>query len=103
MNPVTLELHDPTGLPEAIVSHAPRLGTLNGKTICEVSNFQWEDQRIFPAVRAALLERFPAAQFIPYTDVADVVGNRAELDDIENVARLVRERKCDAVITGMAA
>ena len=103
MNSLTLELHDPTGLLETTVPHAPRLDTLDGKTIVEVSNFHWEHQRIFPAVRAELQQRYPTAKFISYTEVSDIVSNRAELDDIENVKRLVMEKKCDAVITGMAA
>jgi hypothetical protein len=101
MSRITLKLHDPTGAHEATALHAPRLDSLAGKTICEISNIQWEHQRIFPAVRAELQKRFPTARIIPYTDI---VNTRAELDrDMEKIIHAVKEKGADAVIVGQAA
>jgi len=97
---VTLKVYDPTGALETTLLHAPRLDTLAGKTICELSNASWEFDRIFPAIRETLQNRFPTARFLPY---ADVIPVRPQLDNVENVSKVVKERGCDAVITGMAA
>ena len=48
--PVTLELYDPSGAFEVVALHTPRLDTLEGKTICEISNGSWEDERTFPLI-----------------------------------------------------
>jgi hypothetical protein len=100
VSPVTLKLYDPTGALETTVVHAPRLDTLAGKTICELSNIAWEHQRIFPAVREEMKKRFPTLKIIPYTEVID---RRMDLENLENVTRVLKELKPDAVIAGMAA
>jgi hypothetical protein len=97
---VSFRMHNPSGGIEANILHAHRLDTLAGKTICELSNAGWEHNRIFPAVREALLERFPTAKIIPYTEVID---SRSDLENLEKVTRIVKEKDCQAVIVGMAA
>ncbi len=57
--------------------HAPRLADLNGKTICELSNDNWEWQRTFPVIRELLQRQFPTAKIIPYTELRpDKRGDR---------------------------
>lgn len=96
---LTLEVYDPTGNVEATMPHAPRLDTLSGKTICELSNADWGFDRIFPVLRALLRERFPTARLLPYTEV---ISLRPDLDNVETVARVVGEKGCQAIIVGMA-
>ena len=59
--PVTLEVFDPTGASEVTEVHAPRLDTLDGKTICEISQEpdgqSWEARRTFPFIRELLKKR----------------------------------------------
>ncbi|MBI2908062.1 MAG: hypothetical protein HYX92_10460 [Chloroflexi bacterium] len=95
---VTLELFNPTGALEAPESHASRLDTLAGKTICELSNSSWEPDRTFPAIREELQKRFPTARFVPYSEFP--IGNN-EIDT-DAVAEMVRGKGCQAVITGNA-
>ena len=58
---VTLQVHNPTGVIEVVQTHAPRLSDLNGRTIGELSNGVWDDQRTFPFLREQLSKRFHRA------------------------------------------
>ncbi len=97
---IQLTVHNPTGAIEKTRRHAPRLDTLADKTICELSNAQWGHDRILPAIREALTKQFPTARVLPYESV---IHGRLDMEDLELVARRVKERGCQAVITGMAA
>ena len=96
---VTLELHNPTGALEVTSLYAPRLDTLEGKTICEISDAMWEDHRTFPLIRKLLQERFPTAKIIPYSEFPTGTAGI----DSDETANLVKERGCDAAIVGNAA
>ena len=94
-----LEVYDPTGGIEITEVHASRLDTLEGKTICELSNDTWQAHRVLPEVRRLLRERFPTAKFIPYTEFP--TGN--EGIDAERAAELVTRAGAHAVIIGNAS
>jgi hypothetical protein len=94
-----MEVDDPTGAMEITEIHARRLDTLDGKTVCELSNDSWQAHRIFPEIRRLLRERFPTVKFIPYTEFP--TGN--ERIDTEKTAELVARAKPDAVIIGNAS
>ena len=95
-----LEVFDPTGAFEITRLHAPRLADLNDKTICEISNSIWETHRTFPLIREELKKRFPRVRIVPYPEF---VGTRPQCEDLEFVARMVKEKSCDAVIAGNAS
>lgn len=95
---VTLEVYNPSGALKASEQHAPRLDTLNGKTICELSNGIWEAERMFPLIREELKKRYPDIRIIPYTEFP--VGND-QIDSAE-VAKLVQAKGGQAVISGNA-
>jgi len=97
--PSILQVCDPTGTMEITEVHAPRLDTLDGKTICELSNDSWQAHRVFPEIRRLLQERFPTAKFIPYTEFP--TGN--ERIDTEKAAELVARAGAHAVIIGNAS
>ena len=96
--PVTLTIYDPTGAFEVTQLFTKRLDTLAGKTICEVSNDDWEAYRTFPLIRELLQKQFPTAKLIPYTEFP--VGSG--YIDNDKVAQLVKTKRCDAVIVGNA-
>jgi hypothetical protein len=96
--PLTWQISDPTGAMDITELHAPRLDTLAGKKICELSNDSWQAHRVLPAIREQLKERFPSAQFIAFTEFP--LGNR-EIDS-EKAAELVAAKGCQAVIIGDA-
>lgn len=91
--PVTFELFDPTSAFEVSKLHAPRLDTLEGKTICELSNDSWQALRTFPYLRDLLKKQFPTAQIIPWTEFPTAI-------DSADVAAALKKAKCDAVIIG---
>ena len=95
-----LEVFDPTGAFEITQFHAPRLPDLNGMTIGEISNGGWQAHRTFPLIREELLKRFPTARIIPYTEF---VKTRAQCEDLEFVAEMVKTKACQAVIAGNAS
>ncbi len=94
-----MEVYNPCGTVQLTNRHAPRLDTLSGKTIGEVSNAQWEIDRMFPLIRELLQKRFPDVKIIPYTEFP--VGSAAI--DAENIAEMAKAKGCDGVITGNAA
>jgi hypothetical protein len=99
--PVTLNLFDPTGAYEVTQLFSKRLDTLEGKTICELSNDGWEYDRTFPAIRALLQRQFPTAKFIPYTEF----GRIPNADDVKGMQEQVNKMKaagCQGVIVGNA-
>jgi hypothetical protein len=96
--PVTLELYNPSGAFEVSQLFSKRLDTLAGKTICELSNGSWEDDRTFPYIRALLQKTYPTAKFIPYTEFP--VGTA--VIPYPEVAALAKSKGCDAVIVGNA-
>lgn len=95
---ISVEVYDPTGVIEAVDHHAPRLADLKDATICELSDRIWEDYRTFPLLRELLQKRFPDAKIIPYTEFPNIYGIDADV-----LAKLLKEKGCDAVIVGNAA
>ena len=96
--PIQLEVYNPAGDTKLVQSHAPRLETLAGKTICELSNGEWASERTFPAIRELLHKRFPDAKVIPFNEFP--VGTE-KIDD-EATIDMVMRRGCQAVIAGNA-
>ena len=94
-----LPVLNPMGAFEVAQQHAPRLASLNGRTIGELGNGSWEDQVILPALREQLQRRFPDLKIIPYTEFPRGTENI----DRDSTIELLLERGCEAVITASAA
>ncbi len=94
----SIEVYNPTGTIEITQLYAPRLADLSGKTICELSNSTWEDQRTFPLIRELLQKRFPDLKIIPYTEFPGIYGVEAEV-----LTKALKEKGCDGAIVGNAA
>jgi hypothetical protein len=94
----TLEVLDPSGSYEVTILHAPRLDTLEGKTICELSDEEWMSWRTFPLLRELLTEQYPTLTIIPYEEFPRD-GDHG-YPDFEAHPDLLKE--CDAVIVGNA-
>jgi len=97
--PVTLEVYSPAGAVDAQSRYAPRLASLEGKTLGELSDGMFESQTTFPRIRELLRSRYPTAKIIPWTEFP----NGLHTIDDEEVARLIKQKGCDAVIVGNAA
>ena len=96
-----MEVYNPGGATEMVNSHASRLGTLNGRTICELSDGRWEYIRTFALIRELLQKRFPDAKIVPYTEFP--TGPGAVGIEVEGIEELIRAKGCDCVIVGNAA
>ena len=79
--------------------NAPRLDTLNGKTVCELSG-GWRTDKTFPAIRDLLKKQFPGVQFIPYSDMPPSPHSSAYKSAFDKTIESVREKRCDAVLVG---
>jgi hypothetical protein len=83
---------------------APRLDTLAGKTICEVSNGDtFRCPQSYPIIREALLKRFPGANIVPYTELpiseVEALGPEKKEATCAALRAAYKEKKCDAVIS----
>jgi hypothetical protein len=95
----------PLGEPAVkMIAMAPRLNTLEGKTICEVWNRGYRSDETFPVIRKMLKKKYPTIKIVPYDempqcDVHDLsVATRAKT--IKALIAAIKEKRCDAVIGG---
>lgn len=58
--PYTVQVYDPTGNVEITQTHAPRLDTIEGKTIALVINDVWESDRIAERLQTLFASRYPS-------------------------------------------
>ena len=96
-----MEVFRPTGSVQVTPLHAPRVADLNGKTICELSDYNWRWEMTFPVIRELLQRQFPTAKIIPWDQLG--VPTREAMENLEHVAKMVKEKGCQAVIVGNAA
>ena len=97
---VVSPLGDPT---VKMITMAPRLDTLAGKTVCMVWNEAFQADITLPAIGESLKETYPDLKIIPYTEI-DAAIRDADRDDPSAVAAalqaVLKEKGCDAVISG---
>ena len=80
---------------------APRLSTLDGKTIGELWDDLFRGDEIFPILEEEIARRFPGVKFVRY----DTFGSTHGRDEQRVLAELpdkLRQLEVDAVISGMA-
>ena len=82
---------------------APRLQTLEGKTICEASTLLFRAEETFPLIRELLKKRFPTAKIIPYTDFPSAPHTSELEKNLEALGKALIEKGCHALITGNGA
>jgi hypothetical protein len=99
------EVVSPLGEPVTeSVTMAPRLNTLEGKTICEIWNGGFRGDESFPLIERMLRERYPTVRMIPYsefplTTVASFHPEKKQ-ETLEALRVKIKEKGCDAVIAG---
>jgi len=79
---------------------APRLDTLDGKTIGALSNYQFHAAITFPVIRKALAKRYPTLKFISYEAFGNIDDPNHETAVNRALPDKLKEYQCDAVITG---
>ena len=87
-------------------SLSPRLPDLSGKTICELSHFEYKGEEIFPALEDALRKRYKDIKFVSYETFGNFRDPRiygVELEKYPGLRGLLLKHGCDAVIVGVGA
>jgi len=79
---------------------APRIGDLRGKTVCELSDYGFRAEEMFPLIRASLSQRYPGIKFIEYNTFGNTHGPQ-ENEIIAGLAEKLYQYGCDAVISGV--
>jgi hypothetical protein len=93
--------------PEGEVMDAPgatgqSLGSLNGKTICQVWDYRFRGDEIFALIRDELKARYPDIKFVDYSAFGNVHG-ALETEIMAKLPDLFRQHGCDGVVSGMGA
>jgi hypothetical protein len=100
--PISIEVYEPTGAGAMAITNmfAPRLTTLDGKTIalmaCDAS--KWQTFRILPYVSALIQKKYPTAKFVPMTEFTQGLGVDSEAD-----AKKAIDKGANAMIDAFAA
>jgi len=84
-----------------MITMAPRLDTLEGKTICMVWNGMFKGEVTLPVIAEWLKKKYPTAKVIPYTDMpreSSWLPWPAKTQ--EDLAAVYKEKGCQAVISG---
>lgn len=81
---------------------ASRPADLSGKTICELWDWLFRADEIYPILREKLSKRYPGIKFVDYNVFGNTHGPK-EAEVISNLPALLRQHGCDAVISGMGA
>ena len=80
---------------------APRLSTLEGKTIGQLWDDLFRGDEIFPILEEELARRFPSVRFVRYDAFGSTHG-RDEQRVLDELPARLKDLKVDAVISGMA-
>ena len=81
-------------------SLAPRLATLEGKTIAQLWDFLFRGDEVFALLEEGLKQRFPGVRFISWKEFGNTHG-RNERDVLAGLPQRLKELGADGVISGM--
>jgi hypothetical protein len=85
------------------IDMAPRLDTLEGKTICELWNRSFKSNITFTAIRELLQKHYPGVKIIPYASMPHhhMLENPGVTNaESEALIAALKAKGCDAVISG---
>ncbi len=85
---------------KAVKPLAPRLDTLDGKTVVQLWDYMFRGDEVFALLEEALREKYPTVKFISWR----VIGNTHAADEREvlsDLPRRLKELGVDAAISGM--
>ncbi len=78
---------------------APRLDTLDGKTICSLFDGVFRFDETWPIIKDLLAKKYPGVKFVDWDKFGVFIGKK-ELGLHEALASKLRQFGCDAVISG---
>ena len=79
---------------------APRLETLEGKTVAFLSDYLFRGDQIFPILEAELSSAYPDMKFVVFKTFGSTHGHE-EGQILANLPETLAEHKVDAIISGM--
>jgi hypothetical protein len=85
------------------IDMAPRLDTLEGKTVCELWNESFKSNITFPVIRELLQKKYPGVKIVPYSEMPPhhMLENPGVTNPAsEALVAALKEKGCDAVISG---
>ncbi len=82
-------------------SLAPRLASLEGRTVAEIWDFLYRGDEVFQLLEEGLKARFPSARFVSWREFGSTHGGE-EREVLAALPRRFKELGVDAVISGMA-
>ncbi|MFC1928248.1 hypothetical protein ACFLXK_01420 [Chloroflexota bacterium] len=82
------------------VRFAKRPDTLDGKTVCNLWDWAFRGDKMFPVIEKELAKRYPGIKFVGYEEFGSIHGAR-EADVIASLPDKLKKNKCDAVISGV--
>lgn len=77
----------------------PRLKTLDGMTIGELSNHKFGSELTFAVIEKAIAKRYPTVKFVSHETFGDTYGP-AESEVIKALPERLKRHRIDAVISG---
>ncbi|MES2563939.1 MAG: hypothetical protein V4637_14590 [Pseudomonadota bacterium] len=80
---------------------APRLSTLEGKTVAQIWDFLFRGDEIFALLEEGLKARFPGVRFVNWKEFGSTHGGE-EKHALALLPKRFKELGVDAVISGMA-
>ena len=80
---------------------APRLDTLEGKTVAQLWDFVFRGDEIFETLEGALKARYPGIRFVSWREFGNTHG-RDEREVVAAIPERLKALGVDAVISGMA-
>jgi ABC-type amino acid transport substrate-binding protein len=93
----------PTGdLVVQMITQAPRLGNLDGKTICMAINGSFKSWITAPIIEDLLHKRYPNAKVIPFTDMprSDRPPGPTTNPSADAMIAALKQKGCQAIISG---
>ena len=78
---------------------APRLDTLEGKTICELSNGVFYFDKTWPLIQQLLSKKYPGIRFVGWEEFGKFYS-KEEMSLLEALPGKLAQYGCDAVVSG---
>ena len=79
---------------------APRLATLEGKTIAQLWDYVFRGDEVFAFLEEGLKARFPGVRFVSWREFGSTHGSD-EREVVQRLPQRLKELGADAVISGM--
>ncbi len=80
---------------------APRLSSLEGKTVAQLWDYLFKGDEVFELLEAGLKARYPGIRFVSWREFGSTHGDE-EKDALAALPKRFSEMGVDAVVSGMA-